>query len=76
MPIVFFQKKRNDYPLNIIIYGRRHLINMEERMFWRRNPAYHEGNPRFARESKLVCGKSKGSPKRGLPLTQLDYFDQ
>ena len=28
----------------------------------------------FGRESKLVCGKSKGSPK-GLSLTLVDFSD-
>ena len=33
----------------------------------------NKGNALFARESKLVCGKSKGSQKRGLSLTLVDY---
>ena len=32
----------------------------------------NKGNALFARESKLVCGKSKGSPKGGLSLTLVD----
>ena len=39
----------------------------------------NKGNALFARESELVCGKSKGSPKRGLSLTLVNdylvYFD-
>ena len=33
----------------------------------------NKGNALFAGESKLVCGKSKGSPKRGLSFTLVDY---
>ena len=33
----------------------------------------NKGNALFGRESKLVCGKSKGSAKRGLSLTLVDY---
>ena len=34
----------------------------------------HKGNALFARESKLVCGKSKESHQRGLSLTLVDYL--
>ena len=33
VPIVFFHKKRNQETLHLIIYGGRHLTNMEERIF-------------------------------------------
>ena len=52
--------KRKEKTIHLIMYGGRHLINMEERIFWR-------GNPLFARESK-------GNPPTGLISNIVDHL--
>ena len=49
------------------MYGGRHLINMEERIFWRGNPAY------VMKGIHLMRGNPKGIHQRGLSRNIVDY---
>ena len=78
--------KAGGKPIVPIVVERRSLVNLYRISMQKDSYEYggthflarescicNEENPLFARESKLVCGKSKGSPKRGLSLTLVDY---